>query len=69
MNNSQVFISYLPDFVKKWPKTYEIFTVSIRGDFFPVKEIDERHLQKGTFISLDKVVFFQDKRHPDHIEI
>lgn len=43
MNFSQVFSSFKIRFVKKWPKTYEFFTDSIRGLIFPFKEIDEIH--------------------------
>ena len=43
MNFSQVFTSLKTEFVKKWPDSYDFFTVSITGHIFPVNEIDEMH--------------------------
>ena len=62
MNYSQVFSSNSLFFVKKWAKTYEFFTVSIRGRIFPIKEIDEMHSEEYIYSRARLKDYLIDKR-------
>lgn len=46
MNFSQVFFHFGPFSVKKLINRYEFFTVSLRGVFIRVNDIDELHYAK-----------------------